>query len=144
MLIDQSLFERLGGFKTLEKVHKVFYDKIYAHSWMKQYFAGKPQDILESQQTKFMTSIMGGPNAYAGKRPKYAHQHMYITEELFLLRQKMLSESIKECGVSDALKTEWINADNALKRSVVKKSYDDCELNNVHQEIMDFPNSGRN
>ena len=28
----------LGGKKTLQKVHKIFYNKLYAHPWLKSFF----------------------------------------------------------------------------------------------------------
>jgi len=32
--IDKTLFDRLGGQRTLEKVHTIFYDKLYIHPWL--------------------------------------------------------------------------------------------------------------
>jgi hemoglobin len=31
---EHNLFDLIGGRYTLDKVHKVFYDKIYAHPWI--------------------------------------------------------------------------------------------------------------
>ena len=126
MAIDKTLFSRLGGKPTMTKVHKIFYDKAYAHPWLSQYFTDKPQELLEDQQTDFMMQIMGGPKAYAGKTPKSAHQNMVITEELFELRAKMLSDSIREAGVTDALREEWLSVDSTVKRALVKTSEDQC------------------
>lgn len=138
--INKTLYERLGGVETLEKVHKIFYDKAYKHPWLRLYFTDKLQQVLEEQQTDFMTQLMGGPKKYGGKTPKMAHQHMNITEELFSLRRELLSESIKEFGISDTLRQEWLIADSALKNSIVKKSKDDCRTAYNTQEILDFKN----
>ncbi|HFE37452.1 MAG TPA: group 1 truncated hemoglobin [Gammaproteobacteria bacterium] len=137
--IDKTLFDRVGGFKTLEKVHKIFYDKAYEHVWLKHYFADKPQEVLEQQQTDFMAQLMGGPKRYAGKTPKMAHQHINITEELFKLRQDMLSESLAEAGLSDELRKEWLKADATLKLAVTKKSINECTGSYAAQKILDFP-----
>ena len=139
MGISKSLFDRLGGKPTLQRVHKVFYDKVYVHPWIGQYFTGTEQQILEDQQTDFMISIMGGPKQYMGRPPKYAHQHMVITEELFELRQQLLSESIQECGLSDELREEWLGTDNALRRALVKKSREECKAY-TPEDILDFKN----
>jgi len=138
--INKTLFERIGGIKTLEKVHKCFYDKAYADPWLKLYFTDKPQQVLEEQQTTFMAQLTGGPKIYGGKSPKMAHQHMNITEELFLLRQSLLSQSIQEMGISDDLRQEWLNADAALKNSIVKKSKEECRTAYATQPILDFAN----
>jgi len=137
--IDKTLFDRLGGIETLKRVHKIFYDKAYAHPWLKLYFTDKPQQVLEDQQTDFMAQLIGGPKRYAGKTPKMAHQHINITDELFNLRRSMLSESITEAGLPDALRDEWLNADGALKVSITKKSVEECETAYATQAILDFP-----
>ena len=141
MSIDKTLYERLGGKPIYIKVHRIFYDKAYAHPWLSQYFTDKPQEILESQQTDFMIQLMGGPKAYGGKTPKSAHQHMMISEELFDLRSQMLSDSLKEAGVSDELRVEWLKADATLKRALVKSSKDECSRSYPTQPILDFAKS---
>ena len=138
MAIDKTLYERLGGKATYEKVHKIFYDKAYAHPWLSKYFTDKPQEVLESQQTDFMIQLMGGPKAYGGKAPKFAHQHMMISEELFELRAQMLSDSIKEAGIADNLREEWLAADATFKRALVKNSVADCSQSYPNQVILNF------
>ncbi len=140
MAIDKTLFKRLGGKATLERVHKTFYDLAYAHPWLRKYFTDKPQEVLEQQQTDFMSYLMGGPNLYTGKTPKMAHQHMVITDELFEVRRQLLSEAIKQEGISDDLREEWLAADSALKRSISKKTAGDCQRAYATQEILDFKN----
>ncbi len=139
MAIDKTLYDRLGGKTTFIKVHKIFYDKAYAHQWLRKYFTDKPQEVLENQQTDFMVQLMGGPKAYGGKSPKSAHQHMFITSELFELRSEMLSESIKEAGIRDDLRIEWLDADRTFKRALEKKSVSECTQSYPNQPILDFP-----
>jgi len=139
MAIDKTLYERLGGKETFIKVHKIFYDKAYADPWLHKYFTDKPQQVLESQQTDFMVQLMGGPKIYGGKSPKSAHQHIVITDELFELRSGMLSESIKEAGVANDLRQEWLDADRTFKRALEKKSEAECTQAYPGQPILNFP-----
>ena len=138
MSIDKTLFDRLGGLRTFDVVHKIFYDKAYAHPWLSLYFTDKPQEVLERQQTDFMVQLMGGPKRYAGKTPKSAHQHMMISEKLFDLRAEMLSDSIREAGISDDLREEWLAADGALKKALVKSSVEECSQSYPNQPILNF------
>ena len=138
MGIDQSLFERLGGQETYDKVHKIFYDKAYAHPWLSKFFTDKPQEHLENQQTDFMMQLMGGPKRYAGKSPKDAHKHIFITDELYELRAQLLAESIQEAGISNELKQEWIKADATFQRALVKNSADECVRAYPTQPILNF------
>jgi len=139
MPVDKTLFDRLGGMETLKKVHKIFYDKLFSHPWLKQFFVDHPQEIFENQQTTFMAGLMGGPKIYAGKTPKMAHQNIMVTDEMFELRSEILAQSIKEAGISDELCEEWLDADRQLKHAVVKKSVDDCRTMFDGQRIFDIP-----
>ena len=138
-VIDKTLFKRVGGLETLQKVHKIFYDKAYSHEWLKLYFTDKPQRLLEDQQTDFMAQLIGGPKRYAGKTPKMAHQHIHITDDLFTLRQRLLKESLEEFGLAEQLVKEWLMADVALKRAITKDSVEQCTQAYPNQEILSFP-----
>ena len=139
MAIDKTLFDRIGGLATLQKVHKIFYDKLFVHPWLRQFFVEHPQEIFEKQQTDFMSGLMGGPKCYAGKTPKMAHQNLFITDELFDLRNSILSDSIKEAGIADDLREEWLAADRTLKQALVKTSVDECKKMYESQVIYAIP-----
>lgn len=122
-----SLYDQLGGRPTIERVHKLFYDKLYAHPWIGQFFTDVPRHVIEDQQTDFMAQTMGGPAQYCGKFPIPAHKHMFITEELFDLRHAMLEASLREAGVPAPLAESWLAIDAAFKPRLVKKSPSECE-----------------
>ena len=86
-----------------------------------------------------MMKLMGGPNSYRGKTQKSAHQHILITEELFELRARILSRSISEAGINNELRINWLHADAALKKSLVKSSIDECSVVYATQPILDLP-----
>lgn len=117
-----SLFEAVGGFPTLDAVHKIFYDKVYAHPWLGKFFEGHNQQAIEKRQTNFMAEKMGANNEYYGKQPLMAHRNMYITEELFDLRQKLLEESLREFKLESVLIDRWLRIDAAFKKQIVKPS----------------------
>ena len=119
---NQTLFEAVGGLPTLRKVHKIFYDKIYAHPWIGKFFAGHNQEAIEARQTSFMAEKMGGDVTYYGKGMKMAHRQMFITQELFDLRSQLLRQSLNEAGVSDELAKRWLKIDRAFSGQIVKDS----------------------
>ena len=106
----------------MRKVHKIFYDKIYAHPWIGKFFAGHNQEAIEARQTKFMAEKMGGDVNYHGKDMKMAHRQMFITQELFELRSQLLRQSLHEAGVPDKLAKRWLKIDRAFSRQIVKDS----------------------
>lgn len=123
--MSETLFDAVGGLPTLQKVHKIFYDKVYAHPWLGQFFEGHSQEAIENRQTAFMAEKMGGDVVYMGKEPKVAHETMYITPELFEIRKGLLDESIREAGVPDALRERWLKIDSAFMKTIVKDSMDE-------------------
>ncbi len=135
-----ALYELVGGRATLQKVHKIFYDKVYAHEWLGLFFKGIDQKIIEDQQTDFMAQSMSGPKNYCGKFPVPAHKHMMISEELFEIRHLLLTESLREAGVSEEYAQHWLKIDSAFKRSIVKQSVNDCEKRFNTDEILSFSN----
>ncbi len=135
-----KLFERLGGRSSIERVHKIFYDKIYVHPWMKLYFEGINQAHIESQQTDFMTMLFGGPKDYSGRMPIDAHEHIFITEELFEVRQGLLIEALKEAGIPQKEQEDWLAIDGAFKKVLLKEKPEDCKPKYFDQGILLFKN----
>jgi hemoglobin len=123
--MKQNLFDAIGGLPTLKKVHKIFYDKVYAHPWIGQFFIGHSQEAIENRQTSFMAEKMGGSIEYFGREMELTHEAMYITEELFCLRQTLLDESLREAGLAKNLRERWLRIDGAFKKKIVKDSLED-------------------
>lgn len=117
----QTLYDAVGGLPTLQKVHKIFYDKVYADEWLKQFFAGFNQQIIENKQTSFMGEKMGGPK-YLGKPVKQVHENMYISRELFERRHSLLMESLKEANIEPDQIERWMRIDSAFMKTVTKDS----------------------
>lgn len=124
--IADTLFEELGGKPCLDRVHKIFYDKLMIHPWLAGFFKDNEQWHLEVQQTDFMMRLFGGPNIYKGRMPKYAHQHMFVTEEMFMERHAVLEQSLVEAGVAAELRERWLRYDMGLKRALVKADKSEC------------------
>lgn len=123
--MKETLYEAVGGLATLEKVHKIFYEKIYADPWIGQFFAGHDQTFIENRQTQFMAEKFGGPDPYMGKSLEISHEHMYITEELFQLRKKILTASLQEVGLDSELVERWLKIDSAFKKKLIKNSIEE-------------------
>ncbi len=122
MVKKETLFDAIGGQPTLQRVHKIFYDKVYVHPWLGKFFTEHSQEAIEARQTQFMAEKMGSDKPYLGKAMQMAHRAMYITPELFEIRRQLLRESIKEAGVADDLAERWLTIDSAFYRQIVKDS----------------------
>ena len=132
----ENYLEELGGRECLELVHKIFYDKLFAHPWLGKFFEGKKRWLLEEQQTEFLMGVFGGPRIYSGRGPLEAHQHMFITEEIFDIRHGLLRESLAQGKVPEHLQERWLRADQSMRRAVEKKSVDQCRGRYNNEAVM--------
>lgn len=131
----ETLFDELGGRPCLERVHKIFYDKLLVDPWLKDFFKDNEQWHLEVQQTEFMMRLFGGPIIYAGRMPKYAHAHMFITEEIYMARHQFLEDSLIEEGIRPDLRERWLAYDLGLKLALVKDTKEECSQRYVDEPI---------
>jgi len=141
--VNLSKFEELGGKQMLQKVAKLFYDKVYEHKWIGQYFQAVSQEIIESQQVDFMSSALGGPKVYCGRLPVPVHKNMFISEELFEIRHSLLLESLHEANASEELIAKWTKIDEAFKSGLVKKNIGECEKRYFTDEYLSFPDPAK-
>ena len=125
--MSDTFLNELGGMPCLEKVHRIFYDKLLNHPWLKEFFKGVPRSHLESQQSDFMSGVFGGPKIYGGRAPKSAHIHMFITEEVFSIRHELLEQSLIEARIRPDLRERWLDYDTKMKKLLVKNSISECE-----------------
>jgi hemoglobin len=136
---EKSLFEAVGGYLTLRRVHKIFYDKIYLDPWLGLFFAGISQKLLEDQQTDFMAKVLGGPSRYCGRKPVPAHSHILITDEMFDLRSAILGQSLAETGAAPELAQQWLAKDEAFRRRLTKTSAAECKKRFGTDELVIHP-----
>jgi len=139
MASKQSLYDRLGGRATLDRVHKIFYDKVYGDPWLGQFFEGVDQAHIEQQQTNLMGQGMGGPEHFDGTYPIPGHQHLYITRELYQLRTQLKADALEEAGIPADLADEWLAIDRAFERALVKNRIEDCKKRHPDDEVIVIP-----
>ena len=123
----QTFLEEIGGDAIIEKVHTILYDKLLSDPWLKHFFVGMERWHLEEQQTHFMSDLFGGSGSYHGRLPMNAHQHLFITEEVFMIRHRMLKETLTQVRIPEDQKGRWLQFDLGMKRALVKETIDDCE-----------------
>jgi len=118
--------DEIGGYPVLRRVHKLLYTTLFSHPWLGGFFAHTKRAVVESQQTDFWASLMGGPSVYGGRSPRDAHVHMYIPREVFAIRHALLDEVLVEAGVPSHLREKWLALDASFERAIVNNSPDEC------------------
>ncbi len=125
-LLSGIFFEQIGGYPCLRRVHNLLYTKLFAHPWLKRFFVHTKREVVESQQTDFWASLMGGPAIYGGRRPLDAHVHMFLPSEVFAIRHALLGDALAEARVAPQLREKWLMLDAQFERAFVNQSPDEC------------------
>ncbi|MDQ6950712.1 MAG: group 1 truncated hemoglobin [Mariprofundales bacterium] len=137
---SNTLFKQLGGLATLEQVHQRFYDKVYAHPWLGQFFAGHDQQAIELRQTQFMAEKFGSETPYPGQPLELAHRRMFISETLLQLRQQLLRESLESEQIPEPLIARWLKIDHAFWRQLSNGSIESFqEIDLKYEQPMVIP-----
>jgi hemoglobin len=131
---DNELFNKVSA------VNKVFYDKIFKDPWLKEVFRGVDQDIISRQQTDFIVGALGGPKRYGGRSPGDAHPHIFIQEDMWQVRERLLKEAFVETKFPADLQDKWLKIDQAFKHRILKNSVSECKKRYTMDEIIVVPN----
>lgn len=97
-----TIFERLGGFAKVRLLVSEFYDRVLDSDSLAHYFEGVDTRRLIDHQTKFISSLMGGPVAFTDEHLGRAHQHLRIRPEDFDEVVELLQETLEDFGVESA------------------------------------------
>jgi len=78
-----SLYEHYGGFAIASRIVMAFYDKVLDSDVLAAYFEDTDMRRLVDHQTKFVTSLMGGPASYTDEMLRQIHQRLAIDDASF-------------------------------------------------------------
>ena len=117
----QTLFERYGGFAKISKVVMSFYDKLLNSPLLAPYFAKTDMKRLIDHQTKFISSLMGGPASYTNEHLERVHAHLSITETAFKESLELMKETLEDHDFLDEDVRTVGDAMNSTKNFIVAK-----------------------
>lgn len=80
-MMQDPLYERLGGAEGIAQLVDVFYERVLQDAELSRFFVGVPMDKLRHMQSQFFSAALGGPVVYAGRPLIHAHQHLRLRRE---------------------------------------------------------------
>ncbi|MEM4781897.1 MAG: group 1 truncated hemoglobin [Halalkalicoccus sp.] len=98
-MVDETLYERLGGEESIEAVVTDFYDRVLEDDRVNHYFSDTDMQRQIAHQTQFIGSVTGGPVEYTGEDMRTAHEGMGITEGEFEAIATHLDTTLAEYDV---------------------------------------------
>ncbi len=74
--MDHSLYEELGGKRTVEKASAILYVNILRDERINSFFENIDIEKQKRKMSGFLTNIFGGPSLYLGKTMRKAHKNV--------------------------------------------------------------------
>ncbi|MGI9390540.1 MAG: group I truncated hemoglobin [Boseongicola sp.] len=120
-MVAQSLFQKYGGFAAISRVVLTFYDKALDSEQIGGFFDEIDMNRLVDHQTKFISSLLGGPASYANERLKQIHSRLEISHQDMDEMAKLLTESLDEHGFEPADRDAVILEVDSLRSFIVNQ-----------------------
>lgn len=114
-----SLFEKYGGFSAVSKIVLDLYDRLLDDDDVGPFFDNIDMSRIVDHQTKFVSSLMGGPASYTDDQIQKMHARLTIGPAHFDRLQQILSETLIDHGVSPEDTETIVGAFKARRRLVV-------------------------
>ncbi|MEO3416624.1 group 1 truncated hemoglobin [Roseovarius sp. CAU 1744] len=99
--MEKSLFDKYGGFSTVSKIVLSLYDRLLEDDDVGPFFDDVEMPRLIDHQTKFVSSLMGGPASFSDDHIQRAHQSMVIHDHHFDRLKAILTETLNDFGVDE-------------------------------------------
>lgn len=116
-----SLYDKYGGYDTVEKIVVSFYDKVKSDDRIKDFFQETDFDKQIKHQTAFISEALGGPKVYKGLDMRKAHAKFNLNEEHFNAVGENLKLTLEEFGVDNSDIDTIMNTVVSLKDDVLNK-----------------------
>lgn len=96
----QSLYEEIGGHKTLNTIYGVAITRIYTDPIIGHYFKGVPKKHLRDQLVLQTCELIGGPCEYDGKTMLESHTGLNIKEREFYILVEYVQGAMRDVGLT--------------------------------------------
>lgn len=97
---EQSLYDEIGGHKTLNTIYGVAITRIYTDPVIGHYFRGVPKKHLRDQLVLQTCELIGGPCEYDGKTMVESHKDLNIKEREFYILVEYVQGAMRDVGLT--------------------------------------------
>ncbi|MEB3218604.1 MAG: group 1 truncated hemoglobin [Nostocales cyanobacterium 94392] len=116
-----TLYEKIGGQPTIEKVVDDFHKRIMADSSVSGFFSNTDMEKQRAHQIGFFSLILGGPKDYKGRSMDKTHTGMGLQQPHFDAITKHLANAMTASGVSADDTKAAMEAVEKLKPAILNK-----------------------
>lgn len=116
---QQSLYDEIGGHKTLNTIFGVSITRIYTHPEIGHYFKGVPKSHLRKQLVTQTCELIGGPCEYDGKTMLDSHAGLDIKEREFYILVELVQGAMRDVGLTYQQENRILNKLAPIKYQTV-------------------------
>lgn len=117
---EPTLFEELGGEPVLRPLIDRFVDTVFDDLMIGFHFRAANRDRVKAKEYEFAAHHLGADVAYTGRDLQEAHAPHPILGGQFDRRLKILEETLEAFGVSERVKTHWLEHNRALRDRITR------------------------
>lgn len=96
-----SIYDKYGGFKTISRIVMDFYDVALDSDQIGDHFADVDMPRLIDHQTKFISSLLGGPASFSDERLRVVHLRLGISHADYDELNTLLSDTLRKHGMTE-------------------------------------------
>jgi hemoglobin len=122
--MGRTLFERIGGDKTVKATVARLYDKILGDPDLAPFFENVDVEVLRRSQTAFVTYAFGGTDTYSGRNLRVVHAAAVqkgLSDLHFDRVAEYLADSLQEMGVAPDLIGEALTIVGSTRKDVLNR-----------------------
>lgn len=117
----RTLFQKYGGFAAVSRIVLTFYDKVLDSDQIAHFFEDVDLGRLVDHQTKFISSLLGGPASFADEHLAKVHAHLAIGDADFDEMARLLDESLAAHRFVPDDRAEVMREIEARRRVIVSR-----------------------
>lgn len=99
--MEKTLYERVGGFATVSRIVFELYEQLLEDDDLGPFFDDVDMRKLIDHQTKFVSSLTGGPASFTDKHLEMAHKHMDISDAHFDRLKEIVAEILADFSLGE-------------------------------------------
>ncbi|MFW8634585.1 group I truncated hemoglobin [Cribrihabitans pelagius] len=120
--MPQTIYEKYGGFSAISRVVMTFYELALESDQIGGYFEDVDMPRLIDHQTKFISSLLGGPASFSDARLETVHRALGISHADFDEMAALLREALAQHGVSEPDIRQTLAAIESKRGLIVARS----------------------
>ncbi|CAD0183166.1 Hemoglobin-like protein HbN [Ruegeria sp. THAF57] len=120
--MSQTIYERYGGFKTISRIVMTFYEMALDSDQIGDHFEDIDMPRLIDHQTKFVSSLVGGPASFSDDRIEAVHRHLNISHADFDEMADLFGQALEMHGMQDAHIKIALNAIESKRAIIVTRN----------------------